>query len=78
MTDYTHYRKGAKVYTVDGDTLEFNGTPENAGKEVYNDSYTENKRGTKIVKTNARYYVNRGINAAKRYVRSNGLVSYNA
>ena len=73
---YTHYRKGGKVFTVDGN-LEFNGTPDNASKDLYVDTFVENKRGKKTIKTNARFYVNHGINAAKLYVRKNGLKSIN-
>ncbi|MCP3899150.1 MAG: hypothetical protein GY707_05455 [Desulfobacteraceae bacterium] len=76
MSNFTHYRKGNKVYTVD-DTLEFNGAPENMQKGLYNDSNVTYKRGKKSIKCTARFYVNRGVNKAKRYVRKNNLNSYN-
>jgi len=73
----THYRKGAIVYTVDG-TLEFDGRPENGAFEtIYTDSNYTKKRYNKKMSCVGRFYNNRGINAAKRYVRTNNLVSYN-
>ena len=73
----THFRKGAKVFTNDG-VLEFDGTPANvANKENYVDAPFENKRGTKKVTGVGRFYTNKGINAAKRYIRKNNLNSYN-
>jgi len=72
MRNITHIRKGAKVFTIEG-TLEFNGTPENARKGLYDNTSVKYKRCT----CTARFYNNRGINRAKRYVRENNLVSRN-
>jgi hypothetical protein len=74
----THYRKGNKVYRIDGGTLEFDGTPEKAHKknEKYKDEYTTYTRKGKKLICVGRYYINHGINAAKRYVRNNNLDSY--
>ena len=77
MNKFTHYRKGAKVFAIDGDILEFNGTPENASKELYVDTAYTKKRYNKDVHCTGRFYNNRGINTAKRYVRKNNLNSYN-
>ena len=77
MSNFTHYRKDAKVYTVDGDNLEFDGTPANAKKGLYDNTAVTYKRGKKTIMCTARFYVNRGINKAKQYVRKNNLKSYN-
>lgn len=76
--EYTHYRKGALVYKVDG-TLEFDGRPENMDSEPTKLLSTEiKKRGTRGRGTCiGLYYSNRGINAAKRFVRTNNISSYN-
>ena len=78
MVKPTHYRKGAKVIKIEGNVVEFDGTPDNVrSKERYVDESFSNTRGKKKITGVGRFYVNKGINAAKRYVRKNGLVTYN-
>jgi hypothetical protein len=78
MQKATHYRKGAKVIKIEGNTVEFDGTPDNVkSKDKYVDQSFEYTRGKKKISGNGRFYINHGINAAKRYVRKNGLVTYN-
>jgi len=79
MNDYknkcTHYRNGHLVFKVDG-TLEFDGSPDNKSKL---DFVNESGRSKKLKKSYVgKYFVNKGINKAKRYVRKNNLVSYNS
>ncbi len=75
MKNCTHYRKGSKVFTVNGD-VEFDGTPAKVSKELYVDNQYSKKRYNKTITCTGRFYNNRGINAAKRYVRKNNLNSY--
>ena len=76
MNKCTHYRKGAVVHTTSGE-IEFDGRPEGVSKDLYVDTAYTKKRYNKNVSCVGRFYNNRGVNAAKRYVRKNGLVSYN-
>lgn len=69
----THYRKGHQVFTVDG-TLEFDERPVNAIAEKATFMQTKMKGRSNVI---GQYYNNHGINKAKRYVRKNGLVSFN-
>jgi len=77
MNKPTHYRKGSKVFSIEGNKLEFDGTPKDVRKGIFDDVSVTYKRGKKTFMCNARFYVNRGINKAKNYVRKNRLVSYN-
>ena len=72
--EYTHYRVGALVYTVDN-ILDFDGRPDNVQKDSYVDTNYTKKRYGKQIRCTGRFYNNRGINKAKRYCRN--LKSYN-
>lgn len=72
----THYRDGNKVYTLDG-TLEFNGAPENQQAGIWSLEGVTLKRGTTTTHCTGKYYINHGINKAKKYIRSNGITSFN-